>query len=570
MSTDFDQTFSSRAPATAFTGDVRMLTAVRVIVVTSLLVASLIIEVTAEAILPINYLYLTTAFTYFLTIGYIFLARFTTSRDFNLYVQTFGDLFIETILVYFTGGLDSPFTFLYLVSIITAATLLYRRGGLMAASGAVILYGGLADLMYYGLLPPPPRSALSPTEWSSIRLYLNMGANFAGFYAAALLTSYLSEQLRRTFHELDINRRSLARLQALNQNVIESVPSGLVTTTPDGTVTFINPAAREILGIDRTWIGRPISDTGLVSASEWERICASMPWGEVRAEKDDFVRNGEPRFIGYTVTPLKTLDGSDYGFTLIFQDLTDRKIMEGQLRMKDRMAAVGELSAGIAHEIRNPLAAIAGSVQVLRNSKNLSAQEQRLMAIVLKESERLNKSISDFLRFVRPHEREPLTFDIAASLAETVALLENSPELTAQHAIECRLEPPSFSFYGDPDQMRQVFWNVARNAIQAMPAGGILRITTTLTGGDYRIAFSDSGSGMEPRQLSAMFQPFRTGFPSGTGLGMAISYRIVQEHGGRIEADSEPGIGTTITIVLPIHHPQEVRDETPVDSTTAG
>jgi two-component system, NtrC family, sensor histidine kinase PilS len=219
--------------------------------------------------------------------------------------------------------------------------------------------------------------------------------------------------------------------------------------------------------------------------------------------------------------------------------------------LKDRMAAVGELSAGIAHEIRNPLAAIAGSVQVLKNSKSLTEQEQRLMSIVLKESERLNKSISDFLRFVRPQERNTVEFDVAASLAETLELLANSPELHERHALVREIDPPSFFIVGDADQIRQVFWNIARNAVQAMPEGGRLYVRTRPSESEYAIDFVDSGKGMSSSDLQVLFQPFRTNFPSGTGLGMAISYRIVQEHGGKIEVTSQEGQGTAISIVLP-------------------
>jgi two-component system sensor histidine kinase PilS (NtrC family) len=228
------------------------------------------------------------------------------------------------------------------------------------------------------------------------------------------------------------------------------------------------------------------------------------------------------------------------------------KKLEAEMRLKDRMAAVGELSAGIAHEIRNPLAAIAGSAQVLRNSQSLTPQEHRLMGIVLKESERLNKSIADFLRFVRPQEKHAVEFDVAASLAETLELFANSPELRADHAIRREIDPPSFHLVGDADQIRQVFWNLARNAMQAMPNGGTLLVRGSVTADEYQIVFSDSGRGMSEGDLRRLFQPFRTNFPTGTGLGMAISYRIVQEHGGRIDVASRVGAGTTITVSLPI------------------
>ena len=534
--------------------DVRMLIAVRVVVVTTLLLAALIIQYTIREVLPIDYLYVAAGATYALTLLYIALAFFIPSRTLNLAIQTGGDLLVETLLVYFTGGLDSPFSFLYLVSVITASMLLYRRGGLLAASAASILYGVLVDLMYYGILPLPEQSMFLPIAWTSSRVYFNMAANFSGFYATALLTSYLSEQLQRTSKELDANRQNLAELRALNQNVVESIPSGLITLTSSGIASFINPAGANILRAEpMSFLGRHISELGFFTNEQWNAAREELATGSVvRQEVESTGADGSTRSIGFAVSPLSTLDGKFSGYTVIFQDLTDVKKLEAEVRLKDRMAAVGELSAGIAHEIRNPLAAIAGSVQVLKKSESLTPQEQRLMSIVLKESERLNKSISDFLRFVRPQEKRTVEFDVAASLSETLDLLSNSAELDARHEIRREIVPPSFLLAGDADQIRQVFWNLARNAVAAMPKGGVLTVRTIVDDGSYHIVFLDSGRGMSQADLQRLFQPFRTNFPSGTGLGMAISYRIVQAHGGKIDVVSREGEGTSITVTLPV------------------
>jgi two-component system sensor histidine kinase PilS (NtrC family) len=533
--------------------EVRTLIAVRTVAVTTLVVVVLIVQFTTDQLLPISYLYLVAGLTFALTIVYLVVAALLPDRTLNLSVQIAGDLLVETLLVYFTGGLDSPFSFLYLVSIITASMLLYRRGGLLTASGCVILYAGLGDLLYYGIIPVPEQGFFSMTPFSSFRLYLNMATNFAGFYATALLTSYVSEKLRVTSLELDANRRSLAQLKVLNENVIASIPSGLLTVAPSGVISFANPSACEILACPAVeLVGRPLADLELFPEENWEQLRDAMLTRRVvRGETEHYKREGEPVTIGYAVTPLNTLDGQPAGISIIFQDLTDVKRLEEQLRLKDRMAAVGELSAGIAHEIRNPLAAIAGSVQVLKKSERLAPQEQRLMSIILKESDRLNKSIQDFLQFVRPSERRAIEFDVVASLSETLDLLSNSLELGAEHTIERALDPPRYMLVGDPDQIRQVFWNIARNAIQAMPRGGALRVASATTHDGIRIVFADSGRGMNDHEQRALFQPFRTNFPTGTGLGMAISYRIVQEHGGRIEIDSAPGSGTAIALTLP-------------------
>ena len=538
--------------------DARLLIAVRVVVVTTLLMASLIIQYTVSEFLPINYLYLTAGLTYALTLLYIGVGQVLHSRKLNLAIQLAGDLLVETVLVYFTGGLDSPFSFLYLVSIITASMLLYRRGGIFTASGAVILYGALGDLMYYGILRTPQQTWFVPTAWSSSRLYLNMATNFAGFYATALLTSYISEKLQRTFEELDVNRQSLAELRALNQNVVQSIPSGLITLNPAGGISFINPAGCNILHLEpHQAIGRVVTTFGFFNQSEWPGVAETFSSDPVVRGETEVLVGGEHRMLGYALTPLTTIEGVASGYTLIFQDLTEMKKLESELRLKDRMAAVGELSAGIAHEIRNPLAAIAGSAQVLKKSDALSVQEQRLMSIILKESERLNKSIADFLRFVRPQERQSRNFDIAAAIGETLDLLQNSPELTADHRIVRHIDPVSFNIEADPDQIRQVFWNLARNAIQAMPNGGVLTVGTFSAHDSSHILFSDSGRGMSAADQQRLFQPFRTNFPSGTGLGMAISFRIVQEHGGKIDVTTKEGMGTTIAVSLPLVYAED-------------
>ncbi|HEY8133856.1 MAG TPA: ATP-binding protein [Thermoanaerobaculia bacterium] len=538
-----------------------MLIAVRVVVVTTLLLAALIIQYTVAEVLPIDYLYATAAVTYGLTLLYIGVGQIIRSRKINLAIQLAGDLLVETLLVYFTGALDSPFSFLYLVSIITASMMLFRRGGLFTASGAVILYGTLGDLMYYGFIPAPEQSWITTTAWTTLRLYLNIATNFAGFYATALLTSYIAEKLQKTSEELDVNRQNLAALRALNQNVVESIPSGLITLSPEGIASFVNPAGCQILHTEsRSVMGHHIAELGFFRPEEWEDARRTLAdEGVVRVEKNNFRVADEDRSLGYALTPLNTLEGAASGYTLIFQDLTEMKKLEAELRLKDRMAAVGELSAGIAHEIRNPLAAIAGSVQVLKKSEALSPQEQRLMSIILKESERLNKSIADFLRFVRPQDKRTAEFDIAVSLSETLDLLANSPELRPDHHIERQIAPASFTLVGDADQIRQVFWNLARNAVQAMPHGGLLRVTTEVGADAYRICFTDSGRGMSEVDQRRLFQPFRTNFPSGTGLGMAISYRIVQAHGGEIDVASRPGMGTMITVSLPRREVAESR-----------
>ncbi len=236
---------------------------------------------------------------------------------------------------------------------------------------------------------------------------------------------------------------------------------------------------------------------------------------------------------------------------LTFQDLTEVMELEREVRRQERLAALGTMAAGLAHEIRNPLASMRGSVQVLASELSFSQDQSQLMQIVLRESDRLNRIVSDFLTYARPSKIEPTVIELASLLAETIALLRNSPELRPDHLIREEYPSEPLLYQGDPNQMRQIFWNLARNAIQAMPRGGELSVTLDAKPGrDVTIAFSDTGGGMSREQKDRLFEPFNSS-TGGTGLGMAIVYQLVRDHNGKILVDSEPGKGTRIAIRVP-------------------
>jgi two-component system sensor histidine kinase PilS (NtrC family) len=281
---------------------------------------------------------------------------------------------------------------------------------------------------------------------------------------------------------------------------------------------------------------------------------ASEPQGKLRVEVQ-LPYDGDSAYVGFSVSRLNDAFGSHRGYIVIFQDLTGWRRMQEELRMKDRMAAVGELAAGLAHEIGNPLAAISGSVQMLSSALPGDASQQRLIDILLKESHRLDRTIKGFLRFARPRESASVPFDVARLLSENMELLRNSEEVSVRHRLELDLEPPSARLIADPDQVSQIFWNLARNALRAMPDGGTFRLVGRLDGEAYRLQVIDTGRGMSAAQRANLFHPFQSFFDGGTGIGMAIVYRIVEDHGGRLRVDSAPGGGTTITVELPAAGP---------------
>jgi two-component system sensor histidine kinase PilS (NtrC family) len=473
----------------------------------------------------------------------------------HAYIQFLGDLLLITVLVYYLGGVASPFSLVYLVIIAVASTLLRRRAGVTVASCAFLLYATLALSLSAGWLQPVGGMTEVVSGW---RVAYNLTIHFLGFYAMALLTSFLAHNVTRAERELEVKSEHLADLQVVHRDVIQSISSGLITTDLAGVITSINQAGLAILRQpDDRLIGAPATESGLISANQWAELTAiSEHPGKVRVEVQ-VPYDGDSAYVGFSVSRLNDAFGAHRGYILIFQDLTGWHRMQDELRLKDRMAAVGELAAGLAHEIGNPLAAISGSVQMLSSALPRDASQRRLIDILLKESQRLDRTIKGFLRFARPRERTSVPFDIARLLTENMELLANSEEVSARHRLQLDLEPPSAHLVADPDQVSQIFWNLARNALRAMPEGGSFRLVGRLDGDVYRLQVIDTGRGMPESQRANLFHPFQSFFDGGTGIGMAIVYRIVEEHGGRLRAESTPGGGTTITVELPAAGPGE-------------
>jgi two-component system, NtrC family, sensor histidine kinase PilS len=535
----------------------RWLIGIRLLAITSSLLPYFLLNLQPSSATPgiaPAALYTLAGLTYLASLVYIGLLRLLAGRDVvQAYVQFTGDLLLITGLVYVTGGITSPFSIFYLVVIAVASTLLRRRAGFTVATGAYVLYAGLLLGLYFGWPPHQPPAAAEPA--GPFRLIYNLVVNLFAFYAVALLTSTLAYRTSRAEHELEQKREDLADLQVVHRDVIQSINSGLITTDLDGGVTSVNRAGEEILGAPAAeLLGRPIQGTELLPSERWDQLIRGSG-SEHRLRSDiEIDRGGKPALIGFSVSHLVDAESVQRGYIVIFQDLTRWRELQEQVRLKDRMAAVGELAAGIAHEIGNPLAAISGSVQMLAGSREAAGggADRRLIDILLKESQRLDRTIKGFLRFARPRERATELFDIAALLAENFELLRNSEEVTAAHRLDLDLDPPSARMIADPDQISQIFWNLARNALKAMPGGGTLRIVGRLAGNRYRIRFSDTGRGMAAAERTNLFHPFKSFFDSGSGIGMAIVYRIVEEHQGEIRVDSRPAAGTSIIVELPL------------------
>lgn len=498
------------------------------------------------------------------TLVYIALLRLLRRQPtLHAYIQFAGDLLVITFLMYRLGTAGQSFSILYFVVISVASALLRRSAGVVVATLAALLFTVMMWAPSWGLLDFLERSLSLPD--SPLRhmplttRFYSLFVHLSGFYVVAFLTSFLARDVARAEERLQAKDLDLAHLEVAHRDVVQSISSGLLTTDLSGIVTSINRAGEKL--VERTaekLIGLHVAATGLVAADRWQELTEFSSDGITRLEIERR-RGDETRYLGLTLSHLRNADNKRRGYILVVEDLSQERRLQEQLRVKERMAAIGEMAAGLAHEVGNPLAAISGSVQVLAGSLKGDEAQRKLLDITLKESRRLDRTVKSFLQLASSRQRRVTEVDVAAIIAEDIELLRNSDDVDDGHRIEVDLDPPSAVIRADPDQIGQIFWNLARNALQAMPGGGTLRVTGRLTGSTYHLEFRDTGSGMTEEEKADLFHPFKSFFDQGTGIGMAIVYRIVEEHGGKITAESRPGEGTVIYVELPAGDPVERR-----------
>ncbi len=510
-----------------------------------------------------------------------FLIYNQVSQDYLLqaYLQIYCDIVLTTAVVHLTGDLDSNYLSLYFVAIILASFLLQRARVFLVAAVSFIFMGALLELAYlpsiYGeLVARFPAFGFLATS-STLRvdlgtLQVKIGASLFGFFAVAYLSSYLAENLRKAGAELGDKSRQVANLQAKNENIILSMRDGLLSTELDGTISELNPAGAVILGHQAGELkGRDVA--AILRGVQMEKNpTLDMLTGPSRQEiVYQHPRNGE-RILGVLISPLTVPEVGVAGYVYSFQDLTEEKRREAEYHAKNRMATLGRMAAGIAHEIRNPLASIAGSVKLLQTMARLDEDQAKLIAIVSRESERLNKLVSDFLLYSRDQRFEFHAVDVVNLLEETVLLLRQHPLFGPQCRVERKFPRRPVSISADADKLRQVFWNICDNSLKAMPNGGTITVQVEEVGARFvRVILGDTGVGFTSAQLEKLFEPFQSGFSGGTGLGLPIVYQIVQGHHGAIKADSKPGKGTRFLIDLP-RTPVEASSASPRSAQTAG
>ncbi|HET7694642.1 MAG TPA: ATP-binding protein [Vicinamibacterales bacterium] len=527
----------------------------RAAAITALLGSAILVEYRGLGVFPIDPFFGLLGLTYALTIVWILTLRFVDRHPWLIDVQLACDALIASAIVYLTGGVGSYFSTLYTLPIIAASMVQSWRGGLTVSVLSAAIYSALVIAQYQHVPLPlvvPPESLPAPRM-----AFYSVGLNVFGFLAVAALSGYLAEGLRRTGAQLAETSTQLADLQAFNQHVIDSLTSGLATCDVQGRLLTFNHAAEAITGVPATdAVGADVLAV-LQLPPPFRALFDPGPRPVLKRREYGFTRpGGRPIELGITVAPLITPRGES-GFLFTFLDVTELKRKDREARVQQRLAAVGEMAAGIAHEIRNPLASMAGSIQILRDELPLTSEQSQLMDIVLRESDRLNETIRNFLAFAKPQRSAATDFDVRRVVSDAARLLENSADVTAAHAIVVDVPPDPVILHADEAQIRQIVWNLATNGLRAMPSGGRLRLevrraASDAAEGDVIVAVRDDGVGIAPEDMDTIFQPFRGGFRGGTGLGLSIVHRIASDYGGEVRVASEKGKGTSVEVALPV------------------
>jgi len=513
---------------------------VRIIILTFLLGIELAIA--RLTVSPLNVRLFVNAILLWYTIAVfdVLLLSFWEERRIQSLLQVLTDLAMVTLLVYITGGVDSSLNFLYPLVIIVACILLPRMWAHLSAALAFILYGTVLELTCFGVVP-----SYSTTRPTIAALQAIIFINLCAFLAVAYLASLLAAKLRQVNVELKDTSGLLENLQALHENIIQSISGGLITTGLDGHITLANRAAQNLLGrTEEQLLAKPVHELFL------DRL-PSVGFGSAHGEVRFVAPNTFRKTFRVMVSALTVPGRGTLGYVYTFDDLTEVRRLEREVRMQDRLAAVGRLAAAIAHEIRNPLTSIAGSVSMLSGTPELSDDHKQLLQIVTRESERLNGIITDFLAYSRGRQYQFSKTDLLPLLEDTLTLLEN--RLVAQSTgirVERRYGVRQAWVLADGDKLKQVFWNFCENAVRAMKTGGTLTVTLEPSGDEWQVSFADTGPGISSQLAEKVFEPFQSQFEGGTGLGLAIVYQIVQAHEGKVWARSKVGEGCVFVLRL--------------------
>ena len=497
-----------------------------------------------------------------LTLLYAVARTFSKALLLQARIQFVIDIILVTWLVWTTDVIHSPYIAIYIVVIAASSLFLGPRDAVLISLACAVAFtaGAVAVLNGVGVGRIQPAELLDSTR---VQSFQTVGLFDIAFLVVGLLSARLAGGQSQSEVRLKAATQSLATLRALHERIVESIRSGVVTTDLQRRIYTFNAAAAEITGYHEADVRG--QDASIFFGDLKQIIADSMTAAGAteanpRFEADCLTADGLRLRLGFTVSPLFSELGDTTGTVITFQDLTRIRALEETSRRQDRLAAIGRMAASIAHEIRNPLAAMRGSIQMLRADMEGQSSQTELMEIILRESDRLNRIISDFLNYARPRSIIQSKVDVGELLRRTFTLLRNSAELNEHQIIGEDVPDEPVLVGADAEQLQQVFWNLARNALQSMPDGGELRAAVQPQKDNrLRIAFADTGRGMSPQQVEHLFEPFSS-TTGGTGLGLSIVYQIIRDHGGTINVRSREGQGTTITIELPVGEPEN-RDQ---------
>lgn len=453
------------------------------------------------------------------------------------------DLLFVALVIYLTGGVDSLYSFLFILVIIASSVFLPRPQLLAVASASSILYGSLLDLQYYGYLPLFTGQSL-PKDLQHSDVFYAVFLHVGAFFLTALLSGALAERLRRSEEARERREIDYGELERLNQVILTNINSGLMVINTAGRIRSFNNAASKITGyrIEEVY-NRPID----AIFPEFGAFDSEALEGVDRGEIDYRRNEAETLTLGYSAGRIVDRNNESLGLLIAFQDLTEFKALEEQLKRADRLAAVGRLASGLAHEIRNPLASISGSVQLLLEDAQVRDEDRKLMKIIIKEADRLSSLLSDFLNFARPAPLQLEWIDLAALVDELITLLSASGQFQRVMIEKAYLGPIRMNV--DPQKMHQILWDLLINAGEAATPEGKIRIEIDGTKGE--IIIEDNGAGIADEDRHKLFEPFYTTKERGTGLGLANVYANIEAHQGRIYV--EPGSlgGARFIIELP-------------------
>ncbi|MCB9477373.1 MAG: PAS domain-containing protein [Deltaproteobacteria bacterium] len=468
-----------------------------------------------------------------------------------LHLQVYWDILFVTALIFIAGGYYSFFSFLYVISVINAAVLLERNETIVAATVCILALTLILLLQWYGVVGVP-----NVSQWEPVRDFADVLSKLVfsifAVFAAAYLSVFLSERAREVSSELRKKQDDLKELKARFEHMIRSIPIGLLALDQNQEVVYANGAVEKILGIP------PGHLVGLSLGEAIPQIAVKSVAELARPIEINMEREGEPVYVEISHSNLVAEDGHMLGSLLILVDRSEVKSMEDAVRRSDRLAAVGQLAAAIAHEIRNPMASISGSIQLLTRELELDSVNQHLMDIVIRESDRVNALVSDFLAFARPKPENKSIVDAQGVMDDMLRVLENEPGVQDRVTIHKMLEKRLYVM-ADPRNLRQLLWNLAINAVQAMPEGGDLTFQgrvrdVPFDSGNRKVvelSVMDTGSGMDTETLKSIFDPFFTTKENGTGLGLSTCHNIVEMYRGRILVESRMGRGSKFTVQLP-------------------